>query len=80
MHKKVKPEDWVKGSAFVDYRTTTILQTWQGEFYEKLRNAHLTNDFSKHGFCGQCPDWRATRWPGEGLSYANMVERFKELE
>ena len=74
------PADWSHGATVIDYRTTTILETWQGEFYEKLRNAHLSNDFSKHGFCGQCPDWRATRWPGEGLSYANMVERFKELE
>ena len=23
----------------------------------KERKAHLTNDFSCHKFCGDCPDW-----------------------
>ena len=74
------PADWTHGATVVDYRTTTILETWQGEFYRKLREAHLSNDYTNHKFCGQCPDWRATRWPGEGLSYANMIEKFKALE
>jgi hypothetical protein len=30
-----------------------------------------------HGFCGQCPDWSQTRWPGEGRSYADLVEELK---
>jgi MoaA/NifB/PqqE/SkfB family radical SAM enzyme len=74
------PADWTHGASFIDYRTTTIAETWRSEFYERLREAHLKNDFSKHGFCGQCPDWKATRWPGQGLSYADMVEKFKESE
>ena len=36
-----------------------------------------TNDFSAHKFCGQCPDWRSTRWPDEGRSYADMMEEFR---
>ncbi len=72
------PEDWVKGSAFADYRTTTIREAWQGEFMQQLRKAHLTNMYEKHPFCGQCPDWKQTRWPGEGRSYADMMEEFKE--
>ena len=72
------PQDWVHGSVITDYRTTTIKDTWQGEFYRRLREAHLTNDYSCHGFCGQCPDWKQTRWPGEGRSYADMVAEFKE--
>lgn len=67
------PSDWVHGSMVADYRYTTIYETWKGEFYRRLRSAHLNNDYSKHGFCGQCPDWEATRWPGQGRSYANMV-------
>lgn len=74
------PADWTHGSTVIDYRSTTIKETWQSEFYQKLRNAHLTNDFSAHGFCGQCPDWKVTRWPDEGRSYANMVEDFKLTE
>jgi MoaA/NifB/PqqE/SkfB family radical SAM enzyme len=71
------PADWTHGSSFVDYRTTTIKETWQGEFYEKLREAHLKNEFSCHKFCGQCPDWSAVRWPHEGRAYADMVEEFR---
>jgi MoaA/NifB/PqqE/SkfB family radical SAM enzyme len=70
------PSDWVHGSRIADYRDTTILETWGGEFYHRLREAHLGNDYAAHRFCGQCPDWRATRWPGEGRSYADMVEEF----
>lgn len=72
------PSDWVHGSVVADYRTTTIKATWQGEFYRRLREAHLTNDYSAHAFCGQCPDWAATRWPHQGRSYADMIEEFRE--
>lgn len=72
------PADWTHGSTIVDYRTTTIHETWTGEFYRKLRDAHLGNQFSSHGFCGQCPDWKVTPWPGYGRSYADMVEDFKD--
>jgi len=74
------PQDWIHGSTVTDYRSTTIRETWRGEFYERLREAHLKNDFGAHGFCGQCPDWRQTRWPGTGRSYANMIEDFKGRE
>ena len=74
------PSDWVHGSFIADYRTTTIKDVWHGEFYRRLREAHLSNEFSNHAFCGQCPDWRSTRWPHEGRSYANMVEEFKTIE
>lgn len=70
------PSDWVHGSYVADYRNTTIHSEWQGDFYKALRHAHLTNEYSKHAFCGNCPDWSATRWPNEGRSYADMVEEF----
>jgi MoaA/NifB/PqqE/SkfB family radical SAM enzyme len=79
-HLSFCPADWTSGSKVADYRTTTIAETWQGEFYDALRKAHLTNNFKRHPFCGQCPDWSATRWPHEGRSYANMVQEFKETE
>jgi MoaA/NifB/PqqE/SkfB family radical SAM enzyme len=74
------PQDWVHGSEVADFRTTTIREVWQGEFYRRLRDAHLQNEFEKHPFCGNCPDWAATRWPGEGLSYADMVQEIKEQQ
>jgi MoaA/NifB/PqqE/SkfB family radical SAM enzyme len=79
-HLRFCPEDWVKGSNFVDFRTTTVREAWQSDFMRALREAHLKNVFEKHPFCGQCPDWRQTRWPGEGRSYADMVDDFKQQE
>lgn len=72
------PEDWVHGSEIIDYRTTTVKETWSGPYYSKLREAHCSNDFSGHKFCGQCPDWSLTRWPDEGRSYSDMVKELKK--
>ncbi|MBT3504619.1 MAG: radical SAM protein [Piscirickettsiaceae bacterium] len=70
------PSDWVHGSFVADYCNTTIYDEWHGKFYEALRKAHLSNNYSSHGFCDNCPDWAGTRWPHEGRSYADMVEEF----
>ena len=76
-HLSFCPADWSHGSTVVDYRTTTIAETWSGDFYEKLRAAHLSNNYGCHKFCGQCPDWIVTRWPGEGRAYADLVAEMK---
>ena len=72
------PVDWVHGSELVDYRLTTMAETWRGVRYANLRRAHLENDFEAHAFCGQCHDWLLTRWPHEGSSYATLVGRVRE--
>jgi MoaA/NifB/PqqE/SkfB family radical SAM enzyme len=72
------PQDWVHGSVIADYCRTTIREVWQSKEYQELRKAHLMNNFAHHRFCGQCPDWRQTRWPGEGRSYADMVQEFSQ--
>jgi MoaA/NifB/PqqE/SkfB family radical SAM enzyme len=72
------PVDWTHRGAFANYRQVTIRDVWQGDFYRKLREAHLTNHYDDHQFCGQCPDWKSTRWPREGRCYADMVEEFRE--
>lgn len=72
------PADWIHASTVADYRTTTIGETWRGNEMNKVREAHLTNDYSRHQLCGQCPDWAATRWPSEGRSYRDMIEDFKK--
>ena len=74
------PQDWINGSLIVDYRKTTIKDTWAGKFYKDLRKAHKTCDFTDFGFCGQCPDWIHTNWPNEGIAYADMVDEFKSTE
>ena len=74
------PQDWVHGSVMARYRDTTIREVWSGEDYRALREAHLTGNFCDHQFCGQCPDWQQTRWPGEGRSYADMIEEFSRSE
>lgn len=71
------PQDWVHGSAIADYRSTTVRDTWSGATLRALREAHINNDFSAHSFCGQCPDWRNTNWPGEGRSYSDLVREVK---
>ena len=72
------PSDWTGGSALVDYRMTTIEEVWHGRQYQALRAAHLSNDYSAHGFCGQCPDWQETRWPNEGPTYASLVAQLRK--
>lgn len=71
------PAGWAHEAEIADYRRVTIKEVWQGEFYRQLRQAHLSGDYTNQPFCGQCPDWQATRWPDEGRSYANMIEDFK---
>lgn len=73
------PADWSHGSTITDYRETTVAQTWQSAFYQQLREAHLTNGFAAHGFCGQCPDWKQTRWPDEGRGYADLIKEMKQF-
>jgi len=71
------PSDWTGGSSLVPYETTTIAELWRSERYAALRRAHLSGDYSGHAFCGQCPDWQETRWPGQGDSYATLVRTLK---
>lgn len=71
------PTDWVNKSSVADFRTTTIKEAWQGNYYKALRKAHVKGEFHNHAFCGQCPDWRHTRWPEEGRSYADLIQELK---
>ncbi len=70
------PADWEYKAKIANLKDFTIKEIWQGEFMNKLREAHLNNDFSSHEFCGQCPDWSAMRWPDEGRSYSDMMKVF----
>ena len=73
-HLAFCPADWVNGSHFVDFRTVSVKEAWQSSFLNKLRKAHLENDFKNFSFCGNCPDWINTKWPEEGNSYLNVMK------
>lgn len=79
-HLAFCPTDWEHGSLIPDgnYAETTIEAVWQGPYMRQLREAHLKGEFSGFGFCGQCPDWRQTRWPGQGRGYADLIRDIKE--
>jgi MoaA/NifB/PqqE/SkfB family radical SAM enzyme len=72
------PTDWEDGSSVAHYGNVTIKELWQGEFFKNLREAHIKNDYSCHKFCGKCPDWSLTQWPGQGRSYANLIQDIKQ--
>jgi MoaA/NifB/PqqE/SkfB family radical SAM enzyme len=68
------PADWYHKSQVADFRNHTIKEIWKGEYMQKLREAHLKNNFNGFDFCAQCPDWIYTKWPGEGKVYRDMME------
>lgn len=69
------PVDWTGDSHFVDFRTTTIKEAWQSDFMQKLREAHLANNYENFPFCGKCPDWVNTKWEeDEGVMYRDVMQ------
>lgn len=73
------PQDWVHGSKIGDYAKTSIKEIWRGPMMTSLRMAHLENNFAKHSFCGQCPDWQHTNWPHQdGKSYSDGMRELGE--
>jgi MoaA/NifB/PqqE/SkfB family radical SAM enzyme len=68
------PADWKYQGKISHLSNSTIKEVWQSDFMKKLREAHLTNNFQKHSFCGNCPDWELTRWPWQGRSYSSMMK------
>lgn len=69
------PASWRGETEIADFKKCSIKDTWQGDFYKKLRDEHLNNNFLQNKFCCHCPDWKQVRWPDEGKSYADMVEQ-----
>ncbi|MDO8804016.1 MAG: radical SAM protein [Elusimicrobiota bacterium] len=72
------PADWKHEEMIAHFSKASLREVWRGEFMTRLRCAHLKSDFSGFKLCGQCPDWAATRWPGEGRAYADMMKDFKK--
>lgn len=74
-HISFCPSSWTNDTHFANIQDTSIADAWTGAFMRELREAHLNNDFSCCPACGRCPDWAQTRWPHEGASFADMVEK-----
>jgi MoaA/NifB/PqqE/SkfB family radical SAM enzyme len=74
------PQDWKRGSIVCEFKESTIKEIWRGDYMQKLREAHLNNDYSQYPFCGQCPDWSTTRWPNDGRSYSNMMKELIPMD
>lgn len=72
------PADWKHIANIGNYANTTISEIWQGEAMRALRAAHVSGDFAKHSFCGNCPDWSVIQWPSEGRSYATVMHEFED--
>jgi radical SAM protein with 4Fe4S-binding SPASM domain len=70
------PADWRHIASIGNYRDTTIADIWTGEAMQALREAHVGGDFSRHDFCGKCPDWSVIKWPAQGRSYATVMHEF----
>ncbi len=72
------PADWKYEGKISHLSQSTIQSVWRSDFMKKLREAHLSNNFSHHSFCGNCPDWELTRWPWQGRSYSSMMKELEE--
>ncbi|MDT8445825.1 MAG: radical SAM/SPASM domain-containing protein [bacterium] len=70
------PAEWRYEAKIISFAEQSIQEIWKGPFMQSLRKAHLENQFADHPYCGNCPDWMATRWPWEGRAYADMMRDF----
>lgn len=71
------PADWYHKAEIGHVKDSTIIEIWHGERMNALREAHVSNQFCNHAFCGSCPDWQAIPWPGQNKDYAAMMKRFQ---
>lgn len=72
------PADWMHEGEVGNLAIHSIRDVWQGSAMSALRTAHLSKDFSRHAFCGKCPDWSAIPWPEQKRSYATMMHDFEK--
>jgi MoaA/NifB/PqqE/SkfB family radical SAM enzyme len=71
-HIRFCPIDWHDKSYVGDAATMTLHEAWHSPFMEKLRQRHLTDNYSGCGVCEKCNDWANTPW---SQSWVNMVQQ-----
>jgi MoaA/NifB/PqqE/SkfB family radical SAM enzyme len=71
------PSSWSNEDYIGDFHKTSIKDVWTGKQYDELRQAHVSGHLFDFGICYRCPDWMQTRWPGEGRSYASLINDFR---
>jgi organic radical activating enzyme len=69
------PADWLHEAELGSLESDTVAAVWQGPIMRRLREAHLSGDYSRHVFCGKCPDWSVINWPDSGPNYAGLMSR-----
>lgn len=74
------PAGWTGESHFSDFTDITIKEAWKSKFMQELREAHISNNFSQHSFCENCPDWIFINWPNEGRVYADVMKQVVPLD
>jgi len=67
------PAAWLHEANIADLARESIAEAWTGEKMAALRQAHLSDDYTHHAFCSQCPDWSVINWPGEGPTYGTVM-------
>lgn len=60
---------------YLDARKLTLQQAWESDYLQKIRAAHMSNDFTDAPYCRDCPDWQQTRWPGKGETYMDIINK-----
>jgi organic radical activating enzyme len=66
---------WGDKSHVIDARKTTLHQAWTGSYMNRVRGAHIRQVFDDAPECADCPDWQQTRWPWQGDSYMDIIDR-----
>ncbi|MGQ9369478.1 radical SAM/SPASM domain-containing protein [Azospirillum sp. ST 5-10] len=69
------PADWLHEAELGALESSTVVEVWQGPAMRRLREAHLSGNYSEHAFCGKCPDWSVINWPDSGPNYASLMSR-----
>ena len=54
--------DWQDRSIIGNIADESLLQMWQGEKLNMIRNHHLNNDFGYIDICHKCIDWSSVTW------------------
>lgn len=67
------PVDWTNRANITDFRSHSIAEIWNDEYMQRLRKAHMENDYSHFPLCDNCPDWVYSTIDKDGR-YGDLME------